>query len=249
MSMTARTEVASDRLLFVIPFLVLAVLCLEVLAVSQHPGTDPAAWAATSVGAGMLIGLGAVASRATWRPERDVDSRSRRLGIRTGLALGAMWIVEIGINNVFPADRVPVGARDVADNVIWGLVALATIFVSGVAAHRAGSIGAGTVVGLWSGAVSGLFAYLAGLLVVAFFLGALRRSPDLIAEFSSSGAPDLATYVTYATIGSSPLVGAAGHLWLLGVAAGALLGTIGGVGAWLSAKVASVAAQFVPREP
>jgi hypothetical protein len=244
----ATTDTAPGHIRFVIPVLVPAVLSLELLVVSRHPGTDPAAWAITGVGAAMLIGLGAVAWRASPRSEPGLRSATWRLGVWTGLALGAMWILEIGINNVFPADRVPIGARDLADDVIWALISLATILVAGVAAHRAGSIAAGAAVGVWSGAVSGLLAYLAGLVVVAFFIEALKRSPDLIAEFPSSGAADLATYVTYTTIGW-PLGGAAGHLWLLGIGAGALLGTVGGGAARLSARVASTAARIAAPRP
>jgi hypothetical protein len=246
---SAKTEAAPGRVLFVIPVLVPAVICLELLAIFQHPGKDPAAWAMTAVGAGMLIALGAVAWMASRRAGRDLRGATWRLGTWTGLALGIMWIVEIGINNVFPADRVPIATRDLADDLIWGLIALATILVAGVAAHRADSIGAGVAVGIWSGAVSGLLAYLAGLLVVVLSVDALERSPDLVAEFPSSGAADLATYVTYTTIGSSPLAGAAGHLWLLGIGAGALLGMVGGCAVRLGGKVASAVAQIASPRP
>jgi hypothetical protein len=75
--------------------------------------------------------------------------------------------------------------------------------------------------------VSGLFAYLAALLVAALFLDALRHDPDLIAGFATSGFPDLGTDATFSSIGS-PLGGAGGHLWLLGITASTLLGALGG---------------------
>jgi hypothetical protein len=173
----------------------------------------------------MLVALAVAAYAAGWRPGPHVAAR--RLGIGLGAGLGLLWTVEITVNNVFPADRVPVGTRDIVDDVIWVGICLLTLVAAGVAARRAGRMAVGAGVGLWSGIVSGLFAYLAALLVAALFLSGPQHDPELIAGFAASGYPDLATDATFSLIGS-PVGGAGGHLWLLGIAAGTLLGALGG---------------------
>jgi hypothetical protein len=60
---------------------------------------------------------------------------------------------------------------------------------------------AGTSIGLWSGIVSGLLAYLGALLVAALFPGAAEHDPDLIARFPTGGYPDLATDASYSLFG------------------------------------------------
>jgi hypothetical protein len=167
----------------------------------------------------------------------DRDAQDLHTGVGLGAILGLLWVVEIGVNNVFPACQAPVGTRDAIDDAIWALIGLLTLGVAGLASHRRGGSAPGAKIGLWSGIVSGLFAYLAGLLVVDLFLGAVVADPELVANFPASQFPDLATYATFAIVGASPLVGAAGHLWLLGIAAGTLLGAVGGLAGTLTTKV------------
>ena len=79
---------------------------------------------------------------------------------------------------------------------------------------------------MWSGFVSGLVACLMGLLLVVVWMRLLLRDPLAISEWAalgaSNGAPDMATYLAYET-----MTGAIGHLTVLGVAMGLLLGLIG----------------------
>jgi hypothetical protein len=211
-----------------VPALVAAVLAAELLVVARHPGAPAATLFAIALGAVMLVTL-AVAGLAAWRPAADPDGGTRRLGTWLGIGLGLLWMVEIGVNNVFPADRIALGSRDAIDDAIWALISLLTLGAGAVAARRAGSVAAGTSIGLWSGIVSGLLAYLGALLVAVLFPGAAERDPDLLSKFPASGYPDLPTDAAYSLIGPWPIGGGAAHLWLLGIGAGLLLGALGGL--------------------
>jgi len=75
--------------------------------------------------------------------------------------------------------------------------------------------------------VSGLVACVMGLVVVVFWLDRVLTDPFSIQEWAergpTSGAPNMATYFAYQTMGGSIL-----HLLVLGIAMGVLLGGIGG---------------------
>jgi hypothetical protein len=92
--------------------------------------------------------------------------------------------------------------------------------------------------GVWSGVASGLGAALGGAILLAFLRPYVERDPLMLSEWKQRGSgSDLATYVTRET-----LAGVGGHLWVLGIVQGALLGLIAAVltatviGAWTDAR-------------
>jgi hypothetical protein len=75
---------------------------------------------------------------------------------------------------------------------------------------------------VWSGVGSGLGAALGGGVLLAFFRSFVEADPLMRDEWRQRGAAaNLSVYVTQET-----MAGVGGHLWLLGVAQGALLGLI-----------------------
>ena len=88
--------------------------------------------------------------------------------------------------------------------------------------------------GLWSGIVSGLLAFLILMTITYLFLNIMRSDPQNVLQFQGSGARDLTTFV----VGDS-LAGATGHL-VIGPVLGSGLGLVGGViGKALGAKPAT----------
>lgn len=172
----------------------------------------------------ILFVLVVVVAKWGLRPiTRDV-AWDLRLGIRAGIALGAMWLLEIAVNNfVQPEAR----SRDTFDNIVWATISLVTVAIATLRAIRARSWIHGVCTGVWAGFISGLFACLMALLVATVWNDWLTRDPLMIAEYlargTASGAPDIATYAAYET-----LAGAMLHLVGLGIIGGALLGALGG---------------------
>jgi hypothetical protein len=76
---------------------------------------------------------------------------------------------------------------------------------------------------VWSGVGSGLGAALGGAVLLAFLRSFVEDDPLMLTEWRQRGhGVDLAVYVTRET-----MAGVGGHLWVLGVVQGALLGVIG----------------------
>ena len=152
-------------------------------------------------------------------------SAHRSLGLRSGVAAGALWVVEIGINNIAAPPNPP---RDRIDNAFWAAVAIVILGASIRRAYTSRRIGDGIRTGAWSGFVSGLMACCTGLTIIAFGMPLLLHDPLNIAEWAArgatSGAPTMAAYYALES-----LAGAMGHLTVLGVVMGAMLGVIGGV--------------------
>jgi hypothetical protein len=145
--------------------------------------------------------------------------------IGVGLAIGVLWVIEIGINN-FIAPPLPV--REVIDNFFWAAVAVLILIWAARFAYGAGRMWVGVLSGAWSGFASGAVACCMALLVVVFAMGFIERDPLNVAEWamrgSASGAPAITAYFAYETF-----LGAFMHLSILGVVMGALLGLIGGL--------------------
>lgn len=182
---------------------------------------------------GSVAALVLLAVLAGWVAVRRLPTREGALlGAAAGVIFGALWIVEIGYNNLIAP---PVAIRDPVDDVIWAVVALGMLAVSTVATRQARRAATGIRVGVWSGLVSGLMACLMALLLVVFGMRFLLADPANIQEYAvrgpSSGFPDMATYLAYQT-----LAGAVLHLIVLGVIMGTLLGCLGGLLGALTAR-------------
>lgn len=180
-----------------------------------------------AVGAfGVLLVLALwVVLRAT-HPKTPEAYQALRLGSRAGLAGGILWVLEIGFNNLLPA-AISVPRRDTVDNIFWLLIVLIILIASAVGAARTKRLATGGAIGLWSGFISGLLACLAGLALVVFRIDLILSDPLAQAEYAlrgpTSGVPDITTYFARDT-----MAGAFGHLTLLGIFMGLLLGVIGG---------------------
>ena len=168
-------------------------------------------------------------SGATWlitRPTRQREAPAvLDKSTLVGLALGFLWVVEIGVNNVVAP---PLPARDTIDDIFWALIAVGILAASIVAAYRSGRIKHGISAGTWSGFVSGAVACGTALALVVLGMSLLLSDPINLAEWSSrardSTAPTIASYLAWETF-----AGAFGHLLVLGLGMGFVLGVIGGL--------------------
>jgi hypothetical protein len=158
-----------------------------------------------------------------WRLTQSTDSDAAWIanhGLIWGIMTAGFWLIEIVAGNLFDP-------RHSAVQIIYfgsSVTAFALPFFAGIwGAKRSGTIRAGTLVGLWSGIVSGLLTFLSLMAVTYLFINNMLKDPQNILQFQGSGAPDLVTFV----IGDS-LAGATGHL-VIGLILGPALGAIGGV--------------------
>lgn len=149
-----------------------------------------------------------------------------------GLALGALWLVELWAGNLssgFPEGLVQFAYRGpiLAVPVLTGVVAF-------LAARRTGSRQVGIWIGLWSGMISSLMVFI-GLSLIGYS-GALLHDPQTIQDAARAGAANLADYAV-----TESLAGAINHLWIgpaIGILFGALGSTLGNsYGAGAEAKV------------
>lgn len=152
--------------------------------------------------------------------------------VAVGIFLGSLWVVEILVNNVVTP---PLPARDIIDNSFWAaieLIALAGAFAITLRSRR---IIHGIEFGVWSGFVSGLIACTAALALVTFGMRLVTADLLNVAEWAElggqSGAPSIAHYFAFET-----MAGALGHLLVLGVGLGMLVGFMGGCIAMLAAR-------------
>jgi hypothetical protein len=158
------------------------------------------------------------------RPSRTMNSAERSVVIFFGMTLGLLWVIEISINN-FVAPPLP--ARDIIDNIFWAVIAFSILIFSVARAYIKDSLVHGIEVGIWSGFVSGLLACCMGLLIIVFGMGFIQQDPLNVSEWAgirmTTNVPNMAAYFAFET-----LAGAFGHLVVLGVIMGGLLGFLGG---------------------
>ncbi len=180
-----------------------------------------------AVASGSLLAAAALAVLLGSR--QSIDQRADIApGLLVGAITGCSWILEISFNNFVDPKVSTDSARFVVDNVAWAIIALAILAVALRQALRTRRFWSAVRVGIWGGLTSGLIACLMALLLVAVWMPALLRDPINIREYADRGAaehaPDMATYFAYET-----MTGALGHLIILGVVMGTLLGLLGGV--------------------
>jgi hypothetical protein len=210
---------------------VLVGMLLVAVAMVRYPGSGPMSGQYLAEG---IIALLILAGLAGWLARWGIPASARdafgsaRLGMSAGLVMGVLWVLEICFNNLVPRTIATESARFVVQNGVWAIIALGMVAVGVAQARRVGRIDAGIVVGFWSGLVSGLVSCVMGLLVVVAWLDKVLTDSFSIQEWAergpTSGAPDMATYFAYQTMGGGIL-----HLLVLGIAMGALLGVIGGI--------------------
>lgn len=193
-----------------------------VLAAFRLPVPDSTVWLEALAVFGSTVLLIAVAWWLTGRT--GVVDRTIVLawGLGSGAILGALWIAEIAFNNLTPHSISTASARGWLDNATWAVVGVVTAAAAArvtVATRRWRS---GVRAGAWSGVGSGLGAAAGGALLLAFLRPLVERDPLMQTEWRVQGSGvRLAAYVTRET-----MAGVWGHLWVLGIAQGALLGVI-----------------------
>jgi hypothetical protein len=217
--------VAIDRPIWARPALVTAgasIAAAAVLAVVRLPVRDSAVWMESLAVAVSAVALAAVAWWLTGRSGRPDQRVVLTWGLGSGLVLGGLWIAEIAFNNLTPHTVSTAGTRGVLDNVTWAVVGTGTIAVAGGIAARTRRWRSGLRTGAWSGVGSGLGAALGGALLLAFFRTFVEDDPLMRGEWRlRNPGVDMSLYVTRET-----MAGVGGHLWVLGVAQGALLGLL-----------------------
>ncbi len=193
----------------------------------------------TTVGwlAGILV-LVAIATGLQWLAHRAGSSANpggTEPGVRIGLILGLLWVVEISVNNLLAP---PLPGRDIFDDVIWAAISLAIVLAAAITAYRAGRFRAGAAFGAWSGLASGQVACLTALSMVAVAMPAIVADPLNVTEWAArgghTGAPDMAAYFALETF-----AGAFIHLIVLGPVFGLLLGVFGGAIGFVAARSAT----------
>ena len=234
---------ATDRPVWARPALVTAggtIAAAATLAVIRLPVRDSAVWVESLAVAASAIALVATTWWLTGRAERRDQRVVLTWGLGSGLALGGLWIAEIAFNNLTPHTVSTAGTRGVLDNLTWAVVGMGTVVAAGGVAARTRRWRSGLRAGVWSGVGSGLGAALGGALLLAFFRSFVEDDPLMRSEWRlrDPGA-DLSLYVTRET-----MAGVGGHLWVLGVMQGALLGLLAS-----SVIIAVIRSRLVVRQP
>lgn len=221
---------------WVLPFLVVSVGLVALGAVTaaiRLPTADATVWLEAVTMGGSAMVLLAVAWWLTSRP--GVPDRRVVLawGLGTGAILGVLWIAEIAFNNLTPHSISTASARGVLDNATWAIVGVVTVVVAARVAAATGRWRCGVRAGVWSGVGSGLGAGVGGALLLGFGRPFVERDPLMLAEWRDRAAyVRVSVYVTRET-----MAGVAGHVWVLGVAQGALLGVLGATAAMILVAV------------
>jgi hypothetical protein len=181
----------------------------------------------------ILVALAAWLAGRGLRPRDPGAMPDIRRGLTWGVVFGALWMLEIGYNNVIAP---PVSVRDPVDDLIWAIIALGMLILATLIAARARRLAAGLRASIWSGLMSGLVACLTALALAVFGIPLLLADPANIAEYAvrgpTSGFPTMAAYLAYQT-----LAGAMLHLVVLGLGMGAALGALGGLAGSMAIRV------------
>ena len=207
-----------------------AIMFLAAVVHAPAPHVSRAADLAWAMPVAVLIAVGGAALPRA--PIADPDGTLLRAAAWVGVILGLGWIVEISVTAALPVPVTQVGWRDLFDNSVWGLIALAMVVAAAVTARRTRSFSAGAWLGAWAGLVSGLFACIASLVLDTVLIGLVTRDPSEQVEFAlrgpAQGYHDVAAYAARQT-----LFGSLFHLIFLGVLMGAALGA---AGAWVGVQ-------------
>lgn len=141
------------------------------------------------------------------------------MGVRWGLAVGVLWMIEVFAGN---ATITPLLLPFYFGAALAAY--LLPAILGGLVAHRTGSVAAAVRTCVWCGLVSGLITacWLLLLTYLLLALGVSQHDAQNIQEFHRSHAPDLTSFI----IGDT-LLGATNHLWLIGPGLGALVGVVG----------------------
>jgi len=201
--------------------LALAALAAALLAVAlrRYPSLlrpDPPTITLLAL-AGLGLAVAAMAATAGVRADGPLWRAARRDGVRWGVLFGALWVVEMVVANVgYGWGRWAVVPYFAATWSVW----LLTAYAGARAARRHRQVWVGTLVGTWSGLVSGLIGLITMQALALTEMPLLLLDPQNLAEFR--GAGDLA-----AAIAGDFLAGGIIHLVVIGLVVGSGLASIG----------------------
>jgi hypothetical protein len=153
-------------------------------------------------------------------------ARWRRLGIMWGLAVGAMWVVEMLVANL------AYGRGSWLLLPYFGAI-LAAVVLNGTAAalavYRSGHFVAGPLVGAWTGLIGGIIGLCTMTLLALVAMPVLRDDPQNIKEFASK--EDFAAAIAGDFVAAGIM-----HVVAVGLLAGAAFGTLGALVALASRR-------------
>jgi hypothetical protein len=142
-----------------------------------------------------------------------------RSGLRWGVLVGGLWLIEVVAGNVFTTPTL-------ADRIVYEVATTSAFLlpgiVSGLVAYQTGKVAMGIRASIWCGMIGALITAILGLQViiqVTLLLGIGQHDPQNIQQFHTSHSHDLAGYIA-----GDALAGAINHLWLIGLVFSALVG-------------------------
>ncbi len=139
---------------------------------------------------------------------------AQRQGVNFGLLASLFWLAEVVGDNILPT------SSRIIDIICLAGVLVVTLIGGIYGARHTGNFSFGLRIGLWSGMLSALIAWIALLLLTYILMTRLQLYPQYIHGFAHSGDSNITTYIV-----KNAIFDAAGHLIigpLLGLALGAL---------------------------
>ena len=140
---------------------------------------------------------------------------AQRQAVMVGLLAAVFWVVEVVVDNIISTPN-----RTIA--IACGVGVLVVVFFGGLyGAQHTRTFAFGLRIGLWSGMLSSLFAWIALLLLTYILMARLQLYPQYVQGFTHSGNPDIMTYIV-----KNAIFAAAVHL-VIGPVLGLALGALG----------------------
>jgi hypothetical protein len=186
----------------------------------------PYSWPTGLEASGCLISILLIATTLLllWQLRDKIINDLQKRNVALGLGFGLFWTVEISINNII---RPGLPLRDYIDNIFWAMIALLILITAIRDAYQTNKFLNGVKSGFWSGISSGAIACLTALIFIVFGMKYILLDPLNIKEWTDikagENSPGMDVYFAYQSF-----AGAIGHLFILGVIMGLLLGTFGG---------------------
>lgn len=140
---------------------------------------------------------------------------AQQQGLNFGILAALFWLAQVAV------DTINATPNRVVDIICIGGVIVVTFLAGLYGAWHTHSFSFGLRIGLWSGMLSSLVAWVALLLLTYVLLPRLQLYPLSVQGFAHSGDADIATYIV-----RNAMFVAAGHL-VLGPVLGLALGALG----------------------
>jgi hypothetical protein len=145
-----------------------------------------------------------------------------RAGLRWGVLVGGLWLIEVVAGNVFTTPTL-------ADRTVYEVATTSAFLlpgiVSGLVAFQTGKVAMGMRASVWCGMIGALIMAILGLqltIQLTLLLGIGQRDPQNIQQFHTSHSHDLVGFIV-----GDALAGAINHLWLIDLVLSALVGVVG----------------------